>query len=91
MESKGIVEIKELFASLKELSSFAGLVMKDGKVGADDLTHLVGLAVKFDVIAKGFGGLDEAIKEAKDLDQLEVIELIKAAYDVVKAFEDAKS
>ena len=89
-EQKGIKELLEIFKSLEELSSFAGSVLKDGKVGADDLTHLVTLAVKFDTIQKGFVGIDEAVKEAKDLDQAEVIQLIGAGYQVVKAFEEAK-
>lgn len=89
-EKKGIKELLEIFGSLEELASFAGAVLKDGKIGADDLTHLVSLAVKFDKISAGFVGLDEAKKEAKDLDQAEVVQLLGAGYSVVAAFENAK-
>ena len=90
-EKKSLKELKELFAALAVLSGVAGAVMKDGKLGVDDLTHLVGFGVQFQTMIDGFSGLDEAMKEAKDLDQVEVIDLLGSAYDVVKAFEAAKA
>lgn len=89
-EEKGIKEIKELFKALEVLAGVAGAVAKDGKVGVDDLSHLISLGVQFQTIAEGFSGLGDVSNEAKDLKKEEVIELIGAAYSVVKAFETAK-
>lgn len=87
---KGIKELKELLNALEIVAGVAGSVMKDGKVGVDDLSHLVALGVQFQALADGFSDLDEAIAEAKDLDQMEVIELIKEVYEIVQKFEQAK-
>lgn len=89
-EEKGIKELLELFKGLEVVSEFAGKVLKDKKIAADDLTHLIDLAIKFDVIAEGFKGLSEAKAEAKNLDQAEVVQLVAASYAVVDAFNSAK-
>ena len=90
MEEKGIKEIKELFKALELIASVSGAIAKDGKVGVDDLQHLVGFGLSFQALIDGFSGLDEALAEAKDLDKAEVLEMISAGYAVVKAFEDNK-
>lgn len=90
MEPKSIKEIKELFAALKVMAQVGGAVAKDGKIGTDDIQHLVSFGVQFQSLINGFSGLAEALAEAKDLDKSEVIEIIGLAYDVVKAFEDSK-
>ena len=90
MEDKGIKELKELFKALELIAQVSGAIAKDGKIGVDDLQHLVGFGLSFQSLIDGFSGIDEALAEAKNLDQAEVLELIGAAYAVVKAFENAK-
>ena len=87
---KGIKEIKEMFKALELIAGVSGAIAKDGKVGVDDLQHLVGFGLSFQALIDGFAGIDEAVNEAKDLDKAEVLEIIGAGYAVVKAFEDAK-
>lgn len=89
-EKLGIKEISEVFDGLDVLASTAGSVMADGKVGATDITALIALATQFETLAEAAKGADGALKEAKDLDQAEVLVLIGRVYQVVKKFADAK-
>ena len=72
------------------MASFAGKVLKDGRISTADLSYVVDLALKFDKIVAGFDNFQEALSEAKDLDKSEVIEILGQAYAVVASFEDAK-
>ena len=90
-EKKDIKELKELFEGLGEIAGFAGAVMADGKVGIDDLTHLVAMGTKFEKLQDAFTGLKEVVEEAKDLEQAELFELITCVYNGVKKFEEAKA
>ena len=80
MEEKGIKESKELIIAVKEIAKFAYGVGKDKKIGADDLEKLVELGKKFDEIMEGFKGLNEIKEEMKNLDEMEVVELISLMY-----------
>jgi len=44
---------------------------------------------KFDVLLEGFNDLPEAIKEVKDLDQMEVMQIITELFAIFKAIKDA--
>ena len=90
MEEKGIKEITELLDGLGELASFAGAATKDGRIGIDDLSYLIALGSKFDVLANAASGIDEALLEAKNLKQDEVLVIIGKVYEIVKRFELAK-
>lgn len=90
-EKKDIKELKELFIGLGEIAGFAGAVMADGKIGIEDLSHLVAMGSKFNTLAEAFTGLKEVVEEAKDIEQAELFELITCIYNGVKKFENAKS
>lgn len=89
-EKLGIKEISEVFDALDVLAQFGGQVMANGKVDAGDITALVGLATQFEKLSEGAKGADGALKEAKDLDQAEVLAVVGRVYQVVKKFSDAK-
>lgn len=91
MENKDIKELLELFKGLEPIAQFVGQVLKDGKVGADDLAHLVALGASFSQISNGFKGLDIVKEELKDLEVDEILQIVQAAYAVSDAFNNAKS
>lgn len=81
----------EILNGLEVMAKFAGEVAADGKVGADDLIHLIDVAKNFDVLKEAVEGADETKEELKDLDQAEILEIIAAAQKVYKAFKSAKA
>lgn len=89
-EKLGIKEVSEAFIALGKLAGFAGNILQDGKLGADDLVHLVELGSQFEALAEGVKDISKAKKELEDLDQAEVIALAALAYDVFAQFKAAK-
>lgn len=88
--NQGIKEVKEVLLGLSAIAEFAGKVMKDGKVDAADIQHLVSLGLAFPVLEDAAKDLEKAKEELKDLDQAEVIELLGLIYEGVAKFENAK-
>lgn len=89
-----IKELKELNACI-ELVLIQGLeIAADKKVNASDLTHVVELIKGYTVLSTGIEGIKEIPEEIKDLDQVELIQLVGEYYAMVsricKAYEDAK-
>lgn len=64
-------------------------IMADGKVGVDDLPAAIGLLSDVQGFIEAFKGAKEALEEAKDLDAVEGVELVKKLYNVGKAIEQA--
>lgn len=89
-EELGIKELSEIIEGLGEIAGFAGAVLQDGKVGADDIVHLVELGSKFEKLADAVKDADQAIDEAKNLKQDEVLALIGLIYGAVDKFAKAK-
>ena len=88
-EQKSTKEIKELIEGLKLLGLAAKKVTKDGKIGVDDLAHLVELVKESDKIVAAASGLGDIDDEAKNLDQAEVLELIGLLYGAAKEIKEA--
>ena len=82
METKSIKETKELLAGLGEVAVAAKKIAKDGKVSADDLTVLMDLALKAEKLSAAVQGVGEVPAELKDLDEAEVMEIIKEIYAI---------
>lgn len=87
---EGVVQLVELLQALRQIAHFAGSVLKDSKVGVEDLQYLLALAPKLELISNGFKGLDLVKKELSNLDQAEVVRLVPEFYGVVEAFVKAK-
>lgn len=88
MEPVSIKETKELLEALGEIAVTVKKVAKDG-IKVDDISHLVALAQKMDVIVDGAKGADEIPKELKDLDQTEVLEIIGQIYQISDSINKA--
>lgn len=84
-----IKEMKELLDGLSLLAEAGKKIAEDGKLGIDDLKHLVDLSKDLEVLVEGFKGLDKLDDELKDLDEAEVMELISHAFSIFKKFKKA--
>lgn len=84
-----IKETKELIQTLGKLAVVGKKIVADKKVGVDDITHIVSLATEANVILEGFKGLDIMMEELKDLDQTEVLEIIRELYVQADAINKA--
>ena len=87
-EKNDIAEIKELLMAVKILGVTGKKVAKDG-ISVQDIPAIVEMFKKFDVLLEGFNDLPEAIKEVKDLDQMEVMQIITELFAIFKAIKDA--
>lgn len=85
----GIKEIKELLAGLELLGVAAKKIAADGKVGVDDLAHLLDVAKKAEVLLAAIKDIDKIDDEIKALDQAEIIELVSAVLALVKKIKEA--
>ena len=88
MEKKGIKEILEILDGIAILGE-AGVKVAKGGIGVDDIPAVVDLAKNFEAISEAVKGASEAVKEARDLDQGEVVQIIGKIYEVVSKIEKA--
>ena len=90
VEKLGIKESMEILDGVKAFAIASAKVAKDGKISVADLTILVDLAKDFDKMKTGWVGADVAVKEMKDLDEMEVVALIAKMFEIVKAVKNVK-
>lgn len=64
-------------------------IMSDGKVNMEDLPVAVGMLSEVSGMIEAFKGATEALAEAKDLDSVEGLEIVKKLYEIGKAIEQA--
>ena len=86
---KGVKEILELIAGLKEVAKLGKLALKDGKINLEDLALLSQLLVKQQVLVAALDGLGELGAEVKDLSLDEAVQLIQALVDAAKEVKEA--
>lgn len=86
---KGIQEMLELIAGLKELALAGKAVAKDGKISLDDLAVLAALMPKTDILMAAFTGLGDVGDEVKDLSLDEAMVVITALVDAAKEVKAA--
>jgi hypothetical protein len=89
-EQKGVKELLELVAGLKEVALIGKQALKDGKIDLNDLALLSQLLVKQQVLVAAFEGLGEVGAEVKDVSLDEAMLLIKALLDAAKEVKDAQ-
>jgi len=85
---KGIKELLELVAGLKDVGILVKQVLKDGKVTMADLALLPTLIAKQAELTAALEGLGEAGNELKDLTLDEGLQLVGA---LVQAAKDVKA
>jgi hypothetical protein len=85
--AQGIKELLELVAGLKELALAAKVVLKDGKVNAEDIGALMLLLQKQEVVLAALSGLDKLDDECKDLSGDEVVQVVSALIQAGKAYK----
>lgn len=90
VQKLGIKETQEIFEGVKPLVVAGVKIGADGKVGVEDLEHLLNLSKQLDVILAGVKGADQALKELKDLDQQEMLQLVGSVYSLVTAIKEAR-
>jgi dihydrodipicolinate synthase/N-acetylneuraminate lyase len=86
---KGVKEMLELIAGLKEVAKLGKLALKDGKIDLNDLALLSQLLVKQQVMIDALQGLGDVGDEVKDLSLEEAMQLIQALVDAAKEVKNA--
>ena len=87
-DSYGIKELSEALDALKSLAVTGAKVGKDGKIGADDLAHLVEFLQNIDVVIAGFKGIGDIKLEVKDLKEDEVLVLVAKVFSIIKEIKE---
>ena len=85
----GTEKIEAIAESIKILVISGKKISADGKVGYEDLAHVISLATQAPAIIAAFKSFGDAFEEGKDLDVAEVIALIQAINKKVKEIEAA--
>lgn len=92
MEEKyDVKETMEILDGIEVLAEAAGKISADGKVDTSDLIHLIDVAKNFNVLADAAEGADIALKEIKDLDEMESLQILTKVFAIVKKFKEAKA
>lgn len=86
---KGIKELLELIAGLKEVALLGKAVLKDGKVDLADLSVLAGLLAKQEALMAAFTGVAEVPSEVKNLNLDEALEVVTALVSAAKEVKAA--
>jgi hypothetical protein len=86
---KGIKELLELIAGVKELALVGKAVMKDGKISVEDLAALSGLLSKQEILIAAFQGAADVPEEVKDLTLDEAMEIVTALVTAAKEVKSA--
>lgn len=82
MDKVGIKESKEVLDFVLALGNAAGVSLSDGKIGLEDLSNFFGALT---VAGPAFEGIQDVVKEFKDLDKEEAAELVtyvKEKFDI---------
>jgi hypothetical protein len=85
---KGVKEILELIAGLKEVAKVGKLAMKDGKVDLADLSLLSVLLAKQAELSLAFEGLSDLGDEVKDLSLDEGLQIVSALVAAAKEVKE---
>lgn len=89
MSKKGVESIEQVKESLKKLVIAGKKISADGKIGIDDVAHVIALASEFPAMLDSFKKFGEAFEEIKDVDVNEAIALIQSFHKAIKEIEAA--
>lgn len=82
-------ETKELLKGLKEIGVATKKILKDGKLGVDDLPILLPVLQQSAVLVEALAGAKEIPAEIKDLNLAEAQELLAEVFGLIKAIREA--
>ena len=83
-------ELNEVFDALDVIAEAGGKVYKDKKIDMADLPVLIDVAVQAKKFLDAVDGFNVAVKEAKDLDSSEQMEMVNRFFQVAKKYNDAR-
>ena len=83
-------ELNEAFGALDVIATAGGKVYRDKKIDMADLPVLIDVAVQAKTFLDAIEGFSGAVKEAKDLDGAEQMEMINRLFQVAKKYEEAR-
>lgn len=89
-QEMGIEQVLELLDAVKKLAVAGIKIGADGKINTGDLMEVVALAKDADSIIEGFKDLDVAMKQLKDVDEMEAAQLVAKGFEIAKAIKSAK-
>lgn len=84
-------ETMEMIKAVKVLTTFAAAVMADHRLDASDLSHLVALSSKYQIMADAWTGKEKILPELKNLKKDELVEVLTALYEAFEVFATAKT
>lgn len=85
----GIENLLEIYAAAEQALALVGRVLEDGRVSAKDFMHVAEEFKNFDVYVDAFKDADEALAEAKNLSEQEMIVLAVQSFRLAKAVASA--
>jgi len=89
-EVVSIKETLELLEGLEVVLKFVAKVMEDGVLGGSDLMALQVFLKDFDVMKDAVSDIDLVVKEAKNLDQVEVMAILMKLSEMFKILKTIK-
>lgn len=88
-ESVGIKESMEMLDGVELLLVTAKKIFKDGEVNMDDLGPALEMLQEVKKVVSAVNGMNLIVKEAKDLDQAELVQLALKIQKIVSAVKSA--
>ena len=88
MSVKSIKETKELLIGMGEATAIIKKIAKGG-ITASDLIHIKSIADSLPILKDAVEGISDIPSELKDLDEVEVLEVIGVIYEQAKKINEA--
>ena len=88
VEEMGTSELEEIIAGLELLLVNGAKASKDG-IGFDDFQYAVDIIKNYKVLVDAVEGIDDALLEIKNLDQMETIALVTRLFSLFKTVKAA--
>lgn len=89
LPGKGLKDTAEILRALGILGVFGINVFKNGKVGPEDISHVIALGSNIKEVVAGFKDLDLALSELKDLEHGELVAVVGIIYSEVDRIKKA--
>lgn len=88
-ETKGVKEILEFMDGLAVVVPMGVEVAADKQLSSKDIKPVVEAVKKYDIVVDGIKGYEDIIPEAKDIDQMELMQIGAKAVELFKLSKEA--